>query len=300
MANSNARYAYDYLQRRYNLTPVQAAGVVGNLMQESSMNTGARNPGDGRDGSDSIGLAQWNGGRAKALHAFAADQKKPVTDLDTQLDFVVHELKTTESAAFNRLKQADNVHSATAAMIGYERPQGWRADNPTAGHGWGNRLKHANTLYGTPADQLRDVKAQSADPNTFTQSEAAPAQPATSQPNANTQPTATETTEAEPEKKKRLINLNFLPDEIAGVKTKDATSALGEAAKIFTKQEDDFNREAAQTGGLIGGGGNVQVSLLNSLGAPDEKKKLKPWELQLAMLARQGGLGGLGGMRGLG
>lgn len=72
--NSNARYAYDYLQRRYNLTPVQAAGVVGNLMQESSMNTGARNRGDGSDGSDSIGIGQWNGGRAKALRAFAADR----------------------------------------------------------------------------------------------------------------------------------------------------------------------------------------------------------------------------------
>ncbi len=291
--NSNARYAYDYLQRRYNLTPVQAAGVVGNLMQESSMNTGARNRGDGSDGSDSIGIGQWNGGRAKALRAFAADRGKPVTDLDTQLDFVHHELQTTEGAAFNRLKQADDVHSATAAMIGFERPQGWRADNPTAGHGWNNRLKYAGMVHGTPADQLQSLAPRSADPRTFTQSEATASQPAMNQP------IPAETTEAEPEKKKRLFDLDILPDEIAGVKTDDAIGGLGDVAKIFSEQDQEFNRQAAQTGGLIGGGGQVQLNLLNSLGAPDEKKKMKPWELQLAMLARQGGLGGLGGMRGL-
>jgi hypothetical protein len=44
--NQNAIYAYRYLQEKYKLQPHQAAGIVGNLIQESSMNTGARNAGD--------------------------------------------------------------------------------------------------------------------------------------------------------------------------------------------------------------------------------------------------------------
>ncbi|EHK77689.1 hypothetical protein SM0020_12215 [Sinorhizobium meliloti CCNWSX0020] len=125
------------------ISPVMAAGIIGNLVQESSLNTSALNPGDGSDGSDSIGLGQWNGPRAKALKAFAAERGASPDDFSTQLDFVLHELETTEGAAFERLKAARTVDEATAAMIGYERPAGWSADNPRGGHGWNNRLAMA-------------------------------------------------------------------------------------------------------------------------------------------------------------
>lgn len=130
------------------LTKEQAAGIVGNLIQESSLRTGARNPGDGRDGTDSIGIGQWNSSRARMLQQFAASRGKPVTDFDTQLEFVWQEMNSTESRAFQRLKQAKTVDEATAAFIGYERPQGWSENNPRAGHGWGNRLSHAARLAG--------------------------------------------------------------------------------------------------------------------------------------------------------
>lgn len=123
--------------------PMLAAGIIGNLVQESSLNTGARNPGDGSDGSDSIGLGQWNGPRAKQLKAFASARGASPEDFATQLDFVLHELETTEGAAYRRLKAARNVDEATAAMIGFERPQGWSPDNPRGGHGWQNRLAAA-------------------------------------------------------------------------------------------------------------------------------------------------------------
>lgn len=125
------------------ISPVMAAGIIGNLVQESSLNTSALNPGDGSDGSDSIGLGQWNGPRARALKAFAAERGASPDDFSTQLDFVLHELETTEGAAYERLKAARTVDEATAAMIGYERPAGWSADNPRGGHGWNNRLAMA-------------------------------------------------------------------------------------------------------------------------------------------------------------
>lgn len=125
------------------LTPVMAAGVVGNLMQESGLNSVARNPGDGTDGSDSIGIAQWNADRARALKAFAASRNASPDDLSTQLDFIVHELETTENATYQRLKAATNVDEAAAAFIGFERPVGWSAANPRGGHGWDNRYSMA-------------------------------------------------------------------------------------------------------------------------------------------------------------
>lgn len=123
--------------------PIMAAGIIGNLVQESGLNTSARNKGDGSDGSDSVGLGQWNGSRARALQQFAASRGTSADDFSTQLDFVLHELETTEGAAYQRLKAARNVDEATAAMIGFERPAGWSPENPRGGHGWNDRLAMA-------------------------------------------------------------------------------------------------------------------------------------------------------------
>lgn len=126
----------------------QAAGIVGNLIQEGNLNTGALNPGDGADGSDSIGIGQWNGPRAQALRAFAQQNGGDLSDFNTQLDFIEHELGGSEAGVRDRLLQAQNPIQAAAAFVGYERPQGWTADNPYASHGWGNRAKHAARLAG--------------------------------------------------------------------------------------------------------------------------------------------------------
>lgn len=157
--NDNARYAYRYYIEKYGLQPHQAAGIVGNLMQESGLNTGARNPGDGRDGSDSIGIAQWNSDRARNLRQFAGDQ---VHNLDRQLDFVIHEMQNGgEQSAWKQLQAAQDIPSATAAMISYERPQGWSRDNPMGGHGWNNRLAFAAEIGGMDPSQFQNLQAQS-------------------------------------------------------------------------------------------------------------------------------------------
>lgn len=140
--SSNMQSAMNHYIAR-GIPATMAAGIVGNLVQESGLNPNARNRGDGNDGSDSIGIGQWNGNRARALKAFAASQGASPFDLATQLDFVLHELETTEGAAYQRLKSAKTVDEATAAMIGFERPRGWSAANPRGGHGWGNRLAAA-------------------------------------------------------------------------------------------------------------------------------------------------------------
>ncbi|TIL53773.1 phage tail tip lysozyme [Mesorhizobium sp.] len=145
-----AERAKGYLMAKHGVSNEFASGLVGQFAQESGFDTNARNPGDGNDGSDSIGLAQWNGKRATALKRFAAGRGRPTDDFETQLDFVMHELKTTEKGVGRRLAAARTVEEATAAAIGYERPQGWTPQNPTGGHGWSNRLAAARSVYGTP------------------------------------------------------------------------------------------------------------------------------------------------------
>lgn len=123
---SNAKLAFDYFVSQ-GLSPVQAAGIVGNLQGESGqgLNTQTVNPRDGRDGSDSIGIAQWNSTRAQALRDYAASKGTPHTDLTTQLEFLHSELKGPEKAAYDKLLAAQTPEEATRAMLAFERPKDW-------------------------------------------------------------------------------------------------------------------------------------------------------------------------------
>ncbi|RUV65845.1 hypothetical protein EOA64_00435 [Mesorhizobium sp. M1A.F.Ca.IN.022.02.1.1] len=141
-----ANMALDYFQKQ-GWTKEQAAGIVGNLMAESTLNTGALNAGDGADGSNSIGIAQWNSDRAKNLKAFAEQNHTDWRDFGTQLAFVQHELTHAESGAASLLKNAKDVKSATEAMIMYERPAGSDRGAQSA-HGYKTRLEYAAQAAG--------------------------------------------------------------------------------------------------------------------------------------------------------
>jgi hypothetical protein len=124
-------------------TPAQAAGIVGNLAAESNLNPMAA--GDRVNGQPtSFGMMQAHNDRAQALRNYGGNNWQ---DFNTQLGFVPHELSTSEKAAGRHLANAKNVEQATQAMIGYERPQGWTADNPTAGHNYAGRLRYAQQAY---------------------------------------------------------------------------------------------------------------------------------------------------------
>lgn len=146
------RYIRDYLMKNFGYTIEQASAITGGLIQESTLNTKAINPDDGQDGSDSIGIGQWNGPRANDLRDFAAGKGTDINDLDTQLDFINWEMTESKDGAQIRagreLRNAKTVDEAAKAFIGYERPAGFSWDNPTAGHGFDNRLSHAYRVAG--------------------------------------------------------------------------------------------------------------------------------------------------------
>jgi hypothetical protein len=119
-------------------TPEQASGIVGNLLAESNLNTGAIG-----DGGISRGIAQWNRGRLANLQSFARASNADPNDLFTQLEFVHHELRGPEAAANRNLQRSTDPRSAALSFIGFERPEGWTAANPAGGHNASGRIANA-------------------------------------------------------------------------------------------------------------------------------------------------------------
>lgn len=153
----NATYAFNWLvQNGYK--PHQAAGVVGNLVQESKVNPSLGDENAGDNGT-ARGIAQWRGARLAGLYDFAKQGGLQAGDLSTQLAYLQHELQNSERSAGGALSAAPDVISATRAMIGYERPQGWTTFAPEMGHGWSNRLAAAQKLAGAAPTTVADVAA---------------------------------------------------------------------------------------------------------------------------------------------
>jgi hypothetical protein len=121
----------------------QAAGIVGNLIQESGLN-----PNTVHDNGTGLGIAGHRLERLDALKAFAASKGKPVNDFQTQLEFIDQELNTTEGKTGAALRAAKTPEAAAAAFINYERPQGWTPENPQGGHGFANRVANAQAVAG--------------------------------------------------------------------------------------------------------------------------------------------------------
>jgi hypothetical protein len=114
---ANDKAAFDYFLAK-GLTPVQAAGIVGNLDQESNMDPGAVEP-----GGPGRGIAQWSvGGRWNSdagdnAVAYATSHGKSVTSLGLQLDFIWFELTTFSGYGLSALKKSTTVTGATLAFM---------------------------------------------------------------------------------------------------------------------------------------------------------------------------------------
>lgn len=95
-----------------------AAGVVGNLVQESGLRTDAIG-----DNGTSGGLAQWHNERLDALKRFAAACGKEWTDLDTQIEFLAEEMRTSYADTYAKMQSAELPEIAGQIMTDeYEIP----------------------------------------------------------------------------------------------------------------------------------------------------------------------------------
>lgn len=107
--------------RQNGFTDSEAAGITGNIAQESMFDTEALS----KDGYNSHGLVQWTGDRKAHLEQFARENGLDPKDWRTQVDFISEEMNTTERAAFETLRKNPNITPEEAAHIvreQYERP----------------------------------------------------------------------------------------------------------------------------------------------------------------------------------
>lgn len=110
-----------YIQQKLmsmGFTASAAAGVVGNLVQESGLRTDAIG-----DNGTSGGLAQWHNERLDALKRFAAARGKKWTDLDTQIEFLAEEMRTSYADTYAKMQSAELPEIAAQIMTDeYEIP----------------------------------------------------------------------------------------------------------------------------------------------------------------------------------
>jgi lambda family phage tail tape measure protein len=122
---SRAAAIADYLESR-GLAPMQVAGIVGNLAQEAPGGRGTFGTAMSGD-QGSVGLAQWRLDRKDALQAYAGSRGAPVTDLKTQLDFLLTEAK--KRGDLNAMLSASSPAEASKIFADrFERPDPARAD----------------------------------------------------------------------------------------------------------------------------------------------------------------------------
>lgn len=121
----------DHQQQAFNffigkgLTAPQAAGIIGNLMQEHHLQTS--------DTPGGLGIAQWIGGRATNLRKFASNRNLPVTDLGVQLNFLWTELTTSYKSVYKALLQTssvDDTNYSNNSTINFMGTQSIRSDDP--------------------------------------------------------------------------------------------------------------------------------------------------------------------------
>lgn len=108
--NVQPKVVYEYLQKQ-GYKDVVIAGIMGNIQQESSFNSGVPNA----EGSGAYGLFQWLGSRRNALEKFASDTGRTMDDAGAQLDFLMKELSTGYPKLMPNTWNDDSVHTASAS-----------------------------------------------------------------------------------------------------------------------------------------------------------------------------------------
>ena len=129
-SSSNAQTLFTFLisnnfagNNNKPMNAAQAAGVLGNVNNESSFNLTAKNPTSGASG-----LFQWLGVRYNNLQKYANDQGKPWTDINIQLAFIKIEIDQSPT----KYLSGESDYLSRLRTFGF-----WNATDPgTAAGAW--------------------------------------------------------------------------------------------------------------------------------------------------------------------
>lgn len=141
--NSNADKVWNFFAQK-GFSPEAAAGIMGNLQQESGLNPTAVNSSSG-----AFGIGQWLGGRKTNLFNYAKNNGMDPNSIDAQLNFMWQELNggdPTTASILNKkhggldgLMGMTDVNAATNAFEGaFER---------SGGSAMQKRRSYANDFY---------------------------------------------------------------------------------------------------------------------------------------------------------
>lgn len=154
----NAGYIKGKLQEA-GLNESQIFGIMTNLKAESGFdNTVHENyTGGGIDESGGYGIAQWTDpGRKQGLKDYAASQGTDVSDMDTQINYMLSEI---DPDLLQRMGAADNNTAAGLFMREFERPAD-QSDSALNG-----RIVDYSSMAGIPVDTEAMAKSmESSDP----------------------------------------------------------------------------------------------------------------------------------------
>jgi len=172
----------------------------------------------------------------------------------------------SERYAYNQLMNAKDVHGATSAMISFERPSGWSQKNPTAGHGFDNRLSWAGEVMGLSPDAIGQASPSSSNiaPLAMAQAKANPnagkgysdglisfAQNKMSPDTAPKQPDQIALNKDGDAVERGLLEktgLGKMPDKVLGMDSNKGLKAMGSMASLMGAQTAQQNQQMQQVG----------------------------------------------------
>ncbi len=136
-----------------------SAGITAGFLRESQFSPGAVNPRDGRDGSDSINIGQWNQARATAFKDYARKNGLDPNDMATGLKYAKAEIDGEIPYSISglspdfkaRLQNAKTEKEAADIMTrGYFRPKYTEGESA-------HRQNSASQILAKYGDPLRDA-----------------------------------------------------------------------------------------------------------------------------------------------
>lgn len=134
------------------------SAIVGNLQGESGQNIDPQSYNANDKGAPSAGIAQWRNGKGGRMIPFlrfcginTLVGKGNLPPLEKQLDYMWHELHTSEKSAFNKLIVSTTIQDAVAGMIYFERDDSYQKINGVwmvnrNGKSYQNKLRYARNI----------------------------------------------------------------------------------------------------------------------------------------------------------
>jgi|GEM_PF-2256363 len=149
----NETTVWNYLVGTMKLSAIQAAGIMGNMTQESGFSPTATNPSSG-----AYGIAQWFGSRETGLESFASSKGKDKSDINVQLQYLEKELESSyKSSVLEPIKKATSLEDVVSIWLKYYEVPCLPSDTACINDEMHNRMPFAHDVLQKYGDGTVDT-----------------------------------------------------------------------------------------------------------------------------------------------